>query len=246
MVMQYDGTAYHGFSRQKNAHTVQAEMEGALSATLGERVRVVPAGRTDAGVHALGQVVTFRTLATLPAPAIERALNARLPDDIVIVEAAEASRDFHARRSARRRCYRYTIWRGRQRNVWWRWYSHHVPGHLDVYAMRQASRLLIGRHDFRAFTTGAGKDVRPGRSTVRRVDRANWTEEQDFLYFDVCADGFLRQMVRGIVGTLLWVGRGKMPPTAFADLLTGAERVHAGPNAPARGLVLMQVEYESA
>ena len=246
LVLDYEGTSYRGFARQPGARTIQAELETALAAILQQRVRVTAAGRTDAGVHACGQVVSFRTTSQLSPLTVQRALNARLPDDIVVVEAAEAEPGFDARRSARRRCYRYTIWRGKHRNIWYRRYSYHVPGALDVEAMRRASRLLVGRHDFRAFITGWGRDGRPERSTQRHVVCADWTEAGDFLYFDICADGFLRHMVRGIVGTLLWVGRGKLPWEAVADLVDGAARSQAGPNAPAHGLTLVSVDYGRA
>lgn len=244
LVLEYEGSAYQGFALQPNGRTIQAELEAALSETLQERIRVVAAGRTDAGVHAAGQVVSFRTGSRYSPEVVQRALNARLPDDIVVVEAAEADPAFDARRSARRRWYRYTIWRGRYRSVWCRRLSYHLPARLDVAAMREAGRLLVGRHDFRAFATSWGTDWRPGRSTWRTVYQADWTEAQNRLYFDICADGFLRQMVRGIVGTLLWVGRGKWSQENVSSLLSGAPRGQAGPNVPAHGLTLMRVEYD--
>lgn len=242
--LQYDGTDYHGFSRQPNGRTIQAELEDALRETLGQVVAVVPAGRTDAGVHALGQVVSFETAAALESPEIGRALNARLPRDIVVLGVREERAGFNARRDARGRSYRYTLWRGRERNVWWRRYSYHYPGALDLAVMREASRLLLGRHDFQAFTTGWSKDWRPGRGTTRTISRADWTEDGDFLYFQIRADGFLRHMVRGIVGTLLWVGRGRLSLGAVEALLRGAPRGQAGPNAPPHGLALLHVHYE--
>lgn len=244
LVLHYDGSGFQGFARQPNARTIQAELEAALAATLQHRVRVVAAGRTDAGAHAAGQVVSFRTGATMGPDVLRRALNARLPADIAVVEAEEAAPDFHARRSARRRWYRYTIWRGKHRNVWCGRFSFHQPDRLDLEGVRAASRLLTGRHDFRAFATGWGRDGSPGRSTRRTVYRAEWTEAGEFLYFDICADGFLRQMVRGIVGTLLWVGRGKLSRDAVGELLSGGGRGQAGPNVPAHGLTLMGVDYE--
>lgn len=245
LLVQYDGTAFGGFARQPNARTIQEELERALGATLQHPVSVVPAGRTDAGVHALGQVVSFRASTKLEATVLQRALNARLPEDVVVLEVADAPPDFHAQRSALGRWYRYTLWRGQERTIWWHRYSHHVPESLDLEAMRIASRLLLGRHDFRAFASGTSEPPSPRRTTERRVYRADWTEAGNFLYFDICADGFLRQMVRGIVGTLLWVGRGRMAPGAMAELLAAADRSAAGPNAPARGLTLVHVEYES-
>lgn len=244
--MQYEGTAYGGFARQKNAPSIQAELETALSQTLERAMRVVGAGRTDAGVHAVGQVVSFTTTSALKLPALQRALNARLPDDIAVVEVDEAPHGFHARNSAVGRWYRYSIWRGAVRNVWWRRFSYHVRSPLDLSAMRQASSLLVGTHDFRAFASGGIAQASGRRGTVRKIYRADWTETQDFLYFDVRADGFLRQMVRGIVGTLLWVGRGKLSPNRVGELLVGADRAEAGPNAAAHGLTLMHVEYAGA
>jgi tRNA pseudouridine38-40 synthase len=171
-------------------------------------------------------------------------LNATLPGDIAVLDAQDAPPGFHARRSAVGRWYRYTIWRGTVRNVWWQRYSLHARKPLDVGAMRRATGLLEGNHDFRAFATGARPSPSSRRGTVRCVYRADWTECRDFLYVDIRADGFLRQMARGIVGTLLWVGRGRIPPERIGTLLAGADRAEAGPNAPALGLTLMHVEYE--
>lgn len=243
--LEYDGSAYAGFGLQPRRPTIQGEIERALAETLGERVRVTAAGRTDAGVHAAAQVVSFRTGSGLGVDALVRALNARLPEDVQVLAAADVPPDFDARRSALRRHYRYTIWRGDRRNLWWRRYCHHVPGPLDLAAMRAAAASLVGRHDFAAFASGLGED--PGvRSTVRTVEQAEWIEDGLLLHFAIAADAFLRHMVRAIVGTLLWVGRGRLDPPAVAAILAGRDRRRAGPNAPACGLMLVGVDYRDS
>lgn len=240
--LAYDGTEFAGFGLQPGRRTVQGEVERALAATLGHPVRVTPGGRTDAGVHASGQVLSFRTAARLPVEALARALNARLPEDILVLDARDAPPDFDARRSARRRRYRYAIWREPLRHLWLRRYCYHYPGPLDLERMRAAAALLVGRHDFRAFASGPAEEDRP-RSTVRTVESAEWTASGGFWYFDIAADGFLRQMVRAIVGTLLWAGAGRLSAEDVASILASRDRRRAGPNAPAHGLTLVGIDY---
>ena len=214
---------------------MQGEIERALAEICGEPIRITGAGRTDAGVHATGQVVDFRTASALDGEAIERGVNALLPKDIAISDVEEASEDFHSRFSATGRTYEYRIRRSRTRDPReWR-KEHWLPGTLDVAAMRAASGALIGRHDFAAFAAGVS-----GERTVRR---AEWSEAGELLRFEIEADAFLRGMVRGIVGTLLWVGRGKITVERFAEVVQSRDRTQAGPSAPAQGLCLIRVEY---
>jgi tRNA pseudouridine38-40 synthase len=244
MGLEYEGTSYHGFALQPNLRTVQGALEEALRRVLGHDVRVTAAGRTDSGVHARGQVVSFSTEARLPDAAIARAVNTFLPCDIVAADSVEVSQGFDARRCALRRSYRYTIWRGQRRDVWQRRFSTHVPDPLDVDAMRAAAERLTGQHDFTSFI-GHASQQRAGGSPVRRVTTAEWSIDGSLLHFDCAADAFARHMVRNMVGTLLSVGRRRRSPDGMREILWARDRRVAGPTAPARGLTLMSVDYEN-
>ncbi|TMC27208.1 MAG: tRNA pseudouridine(38-40) synthase TruA [Chloroflexi bacterium] len=214
---------------------MQGEIERALTEICAAPIRITGAGRTDAGVHATGQVIDFRTASALDGEAIERGVNALLSKDIAISDVEAASEDFHSRFSATGRTYEYRIRRSRTRDPReWR-KEHWLPGSLDVAAMKDASGSLIGRHDFAAFAAGVS-----GERTVRR---AEWSEAGELLRFEIEEEAFLRGMVRGIVGTLLWVGRGKITADRFAEVLRSRDRAQAGPSAPAQGLCLIRVEY---
>lgn len=242
LVVQYDGTAYAGFQRQKGQPTIQAELEKALSICCQEPIRVKGAGRTDAGVHARGQVVSFHTRGTIPRERIPFAMVGLLPRDIVVTEAEEVPIDFHARFSAKGKVYSYSFWLARFASPFWRRYTLHVPWALDRGAMEQAAAVLKGRHDFRAFR-GEGGRV---RSTVRTVRRCGWEElpgVPEVLRLTVEADGFLYHMVRVIAGTLLEVGRGRLPIEQVAAALESGDRTLAGPTLPPTGLCLEQVLY---
>lgn len=240
--LSYEGTAYHGFGVQPNRRTVQEVLEEALARSLGERVRVVAAGRTDAGVHASGQVVSFSTRGRLAAPDLLRATNARLPRDVHVDAAAEMPPTFDARRSALRRHYRYLIWSSPRSNLWWRRWAWHLTDRPDPRAMQAAADLLVGTHDFASFV-GHRSQEPTGRTTVRAVERAAWWREGELLGFEITASAFVRHMVRGIVGTLIEVGRGRLEPAQFGAILEAADRRRAGPNAPPHGLILTGVDY---
>ncbi len=242
LLLAYDGTAYQGFGIQPAAPTIQGVLERALAETLAEPVRVTAGGRTDSGVHAQGQVVSLRTTSRLAVDAVRRATNARLPDDILVRDVAEAPEGFDARRSALWRRYRYTLWREAEPNLWWRRYSYHLAAPLDLPAMRRASRRLLGRHDFAAFATHRSQASRSA-STVRTVYRVAWRRDGGFWHCEVVADAFLRHMVRSIVGTLLMVGRGEIDPPAVSAILRRGDRRLAGPTVPAHGLTLMEIAY---
>ena len=234
--MAYDGTDYAGFQVQSNAQTVQGELQRALSTVCDGAVRVTGAGRTDAGVHASGQVIDFRTASTLDGLSIGRGVNALLPEDIAVSALEPAAEDFHARFSATGRTYEYRIRHGRERDPLERRRELHVGAALDVAGMKDASARLVGRRDFSSFAAGPGG--------VRSVRRAEWCEHGDGqLRFEITADAFLRGMVRAIVGTLLWVGRGKIDARTFEGIVAANDRAMAGPSAPARGLCLIAVEY---
>lgn len=221
---------------QTNARTVQGELERALSQVCDEPVRITGAGRTDAGVHATGQVIDFRTASTLDRETMERGVNALLPEDIAISALEDAAEGFHSRFSATGRTYEYRIRNTATRAPLERHREHWLPGPLDVDAMRGASEALIGRWDFAAFAAGVAGE--------RGVRRAVWEREDDVLRFEIEAEAFLRGMVRGIVGTLIWVGRGKIGVDRFGEILRSRDRSLAGPSAPARGLCLVNVSYE--
>jgi len=240
LVVEYDGTCYHGFQLQAaDVPTVQGELERGLRQVTGIVTRVAGAGRTDRGVHAAGQVVSFRTRSALEAAVLQRALNAVLPADIAVLAAAELPPDFHARFSARSREYRYTILNRPVRTALERQLTYHVATPLDVAAMAEAARQLVGEHDFVSFAS-AGEKV---ASTVRRVLAADCRREGVKIYVDIAANAFLPHMVRNIVGTLLPVGTGRLDLPGFQEIFGARQRRQAGPTAPARGLCLMRVNY---
>jgi tRNA pseudouridine38-40 synthase len=240
--LAYEGTQYHGFGLQPSRRTIQEVLEEALARSLGERVRVTPAGRTDAGVHASGQVVSFTTRGRLAPPELLRAVNAHLPDDVLVHGAAEVPPELDARRSALRRHYRYLIWRQRLPSLLWRRWSWHQTDRLDLSAMAEATRHLLGTRDFASFAGHLAQEP-AGRTTVRTVERADWWQDGDLIGFEITANAFLRHMVRGIVGTLIQVGRGRLDPAQFAEIVAAADRRTAGPNAPPHGLILVGVDF---
>jgi tRNA pseudouridine38-40 synthase len=243
LTLSYDGTDFHGWQTQPGLRTVQETLEAALADLTGEqRVRVNASGRTDTGVHAVGQVVNVRTECKLLPDVVLRAVNARLPEDVVIREAAEASPDFDANRHAVRKCYRYIIHDGPVPDLFMRRYCHHTRhGRLDNDAMSRAARALHGTHDFRCFETEW-----PNRaSSVRTIARLAVNRLGDWIWLDVEADGFLYNMVRAIAGTLINVGRGFWPEEEVAAIVAAGDRTRAGPTAPPQGLFLMRVTYPS-
>ena len=240
LTVGYRGTRYAGWSRTPGQATVQAALEAALASALGHPVHATAAGRTDAGVHADGQVVSFETSSPMPCDGLRRVVRPHLPDDIWIVDATEVAPDFDARRSALRRWYRYAIWRGGVPPAAWQGRCLEEPRTLDVDAMRAGASVLLGRHDFASLVTQPSV----ARSTLRTVFAADWLDVNGaLLQFEICADAFLKQMVRTIVGSLLWVGVGRWTPEHFATALGSADRRAAGPNAPALGLSLYRIEY---
>jgi tRNA pseudouridine38-40 synthase len=241
-VVAYDGTDYGGFQSQANAPTVQAALEAALAQVTQETIAVLAAGRTDAGVHAVGQIIAFDTAWRHRLGDLQRALNAVLPIDIAILEVEEAAADFHPRYDARSRHYRYSLYNAPVRRPLGRRHSLHVAAPLDVAMMQRAARSLVGEHDFATFGRPPQNRKRSG-ITVRRVLMAEWSGEPPWLAFDIEANAFLYRMVRSIVGTLLQVGRGRMSLEGFAAALAACDRSLAGPTAPPHGLCLMEVKY---
>ena len=245
LTLAYDGTANAGWQVQQGRVTVQEVLETAIEKVTGRRVRTIASGRTDAGVHALGQVVGFATESNLPTEVLQRALNAELPRDVAVLHVAEVSDGFHAIRDAVRKRYRYVIRDGPVRDVFRLRYCWHYPrGRLDAEAMARAAGTLLGTHDFSSFET-SGAERKDSIRTIDelRVERGRG-EEQHSIMIEVEADGFLYNMVRAIVGTLVEVGRGARPESWVADVLAAADRRTAGPTAPPQGLFLVRVDYE--
>lgn len=241
LILEYDGGQYHGWQRQKNALTLQEILENCLGRLTGEELRVHSSGRTDAGVHAVGQVANFRTSSSLPLSVFQRGLNSLLPRDFVVKEAAEAPDEFHARYSALAKTYEYRLLTRPIRSplshnyCWW------LPKSLDLNSLRRATSFLGGEHDFSAFQASGSSIKNP----VRRVMAAYWAQAPGgWLIFRITANGFLRGMVRTLVGTLVEMGIGRRQPAEIIDILASRDRRRAGPSAPAKGLYLLEVFYQ--
>jgi tRNA pseudouridine38-40 synthase len=241
LTLSYDGTDFHGWQTQPGLRTVQETLECALAELTGEeRVRVNASGRTDTGVHAVGQVVNFRSEVRLAPEVILRALNAHLPPDVVVREAAEVPDSFDANRDAKRKLYRYLIHDAAVPDLFMRRYCCHSRHRLDAAAMARAAAALRGTHDFRCFETEW-----PNRaSSVRTVTHLAVNRLGDWIWLDVEADGFLYNMVRAVAGTLMNIGRGYWPESQVKEILEACDRTRAGPTAPAQGLFLMRVSYD--
>jgi tRNA pseudouridine38-40 synthase len=241
--LAYDGSAYLGFQRQAgDSPTIQAALERAIVAVTGQEARVLGAGRTDAGVHASGQVIAFDVVWRHGAEALMRALNAALPDDIALLDIALAAPDFHPRFDARSRVYRYVVYQSPQRHPLLRQHTWHVREALDGAALNTAAARLLGRHDFAAF----GRPPQ-GENTVREVYRSVWTlseaERGRLWTYQIEANAFLQHMVRRIVGMLVTVGRGDLTVEGFEAVLRGADLAAARVLAPPQGLTLAAVRY---
>jgi tRNA pseudouridine38-40 synthase len=250
LVVEYDGSALCGWQRQDNGPTVQGHLEAALAQLLQQAVVCTGASRTDAGVHARGQVASFRTDRAIPLHGIRRGLNSLLPDTIVVSDAREAPDDFHPRFSATGKHYRYTILVRPARSPRWRERAWHVPEALDLDAMRAAAAVLVGEHDFSAFRA-AGCTA---KTTTRRIDAIDLSiapelagsdaDPGQLLTIDVRGNAFLRMMVRIVVGTLVEVGTGRWTAPQVAEILAAKDRTRAGKTAPAHGLELVSVRYD--
>ena len=240
LIMEYEGTHYHGFQLQADLPTIQSETEKALWKLTGERTRVMMASRTDTGVHAKGQVVSFRTKSSLPPQTFVNALNYHLPKDIAIKAAYRVDDSFNVRRSALSREYNYYILNSPTRSPLRRSFACLIRGHLDIEAMNQACQALIGKHDFTSFASSIGDEI---KNTVRRVYRAEVKKHGDTIIFNIVANSFLTHQVRNTIGALIKVGQGKMSIDEFHRILEAKKPGLAGPTAPARGLCLMQINY---
>jgi len=240
VVVQYDGTDCFGFQYQPRVPTIQGELERVLSKIVKERVTVYGSGRTDAGVHAVGQVINFRTEGTIPVERLCIAMNSLLPASIAAVAAEEVEEDFHARYSARRRFYSYDVLQSSYRNAMLGRFTWHIRRPLDVEAMNEAAAYLVGVHDFSSFSCA---DREEGGSAIRDVSELGVARRGEHVIIEVKANAFLRSMVRVIVGTLVEVGLTERSASEVLDILEARDRRRAGKTAPARGLCLMEVEY---
>ena len=239
LTIEYDGTNYCGWQKQNNEKTIQEEIEKAIYKAVGEVVEVIGSSRTDAGVHARKMVANFKTNATIPFDKFKYAINDKLPDDIAMIESEEVSEDFHARYDSKGKTYCYSIINRQQKPAIGRNYVYHFKWDLDIEKMREACKYFIGKHDFKAFRS-LGSSV---KTTERTIKELYIESEGEKINIFITADGFLYNMVRIIVGTLLKVGRGKIPVEDIEKIILLGDRKKAGPCVPAQGLILEKVYY---
>lgn len=236
----YEGTRYQGWQKQESSeNTIQGKLENLISRMCNEEIAVQGSGRTDAGVHALGQIVNFHTSCNMSTDEMLSYMNQYLPEDIAVVEIAEVSERFHSRLNAKGKRYSYRVWNSAIPNVFYRRYAYTVTEKLDIEAMRRAAQYFLGEHDFKSFTsTRKGK-----KSTVRRIDRIDIIKEGDLLTFTFEGNGFLYHMIRILVGTLLEVGTGERMSDSIPEILAAKNRETAGALVPGKGLLLEEVFY---
>lgn len=239
LTLEYDGTNYCGFQRQKNRPTIQSQVEEALEKVCHQHVAIVSSGRTDSGVHARGHVISFTLNTQLSCANLLKGLNSHLPRDIAVVKVVRGPGSFHAQYSAKRKIYRYEVYNAPVMSPLKRFYAYHYPYELCVADMRAAAEYVTGTHDFRSF---AAKN-KEKENTIRTIKSIHVMKKGNSVFFTFEGDGFLYNMVRVLVGTLLHVGRGKMCPQEIETVLSSLRREHAGPTVPGHGLVLMRVIY---
>lgn len=238
LTIQYDGTKYCGWQKQPNSSGIQGTIEYAIYEITKEKVNIIGSGRTDAGVHALGQVANFKTNSNIPAARIPDALNAKLPKDISIIDCQEVSDDFHSRYSATGKIYRYLIYNKPYRSPLYKDISYHVRYDLDIEEMRVEAQSLLGTHEFKGFMS-SGSSV---KDTVRTIHNISIEESGDLIVLEVEGNGFLYNMVRILVGTLVDIGRGRIDKP-LEEIIASQDRGEAGHTAPAHGLFLKKVHY---
>lgn len=240
LTIEYDGTGYHGWQIQPNARTVQGTLEEKISTITGEKISLVASGRTDAGVHALGQVANFKTESRIPLSALKRGVNSLLPNDIAVKRAEGVKEGFHARFSAKSKLYEYRILNSPVPSPIERNFSWHVFRGLDVGKMSAAAQVLLGKHDFSSFRSAQSDNLNPVRTLMEvKIGR----KRNQIIVIRMRADAFLKQMVRNIVGSLVDVGKGKTDPAYFKEVLEARDRARAGMTAPPHGLFLVEVDY---
>lgn len=241
LIIEYDGSHYHGFQFQDNAHSVQEELERVLSKVCGEKIKVSASGRTDAGVHALGQVVAFNTASSIPGDRFIYALNSFLAEDVRVLASEEVAKDFHPRFHACNKHYAYYIYRLSTRKAFLSPYAYCYDMPLDLEEMTKAASFFIGRHNFKAFCSSGSNAGKFERTVIS----SSLSIHSSYLRFDIEANAFLYNMVRIIVGTLIEVGRGRIKAIDIADIIASQERKRAGATAPPQGLYLVNVNYSS-
>lgn len=239
LTIEYDGTNYFGWQKQKDKPTIQEAIEVAIASITKEEVEVIGSSRTDAGVHAKGFVANFKSTSKVPPNKFREALNTKLPDDIVILKSEKVTDDFHSRFNAKGKTYEYNILNTEVPSALLRNYSYNTRFELDVNTMKEAAKYFVGKHDFIAFRS-QGSSV---QGTVRTIFDLKVEENEKIIKISVSGDGFLYNMVRIIVGTLIEVGRGKILPQHIATIITSKDRKLAGPCVPAKGLLLKEVYY---
>jgi tRNA pseudouridine38-40 synthase len=239
LVLSYDGSVYHGFQIQPNRNTIQQVLQEGIESLVGHPVHIIGSGRTDAGVHARGQVVNFRTMSGIPVERWVQAINSKLPSTIVVKSVDEVPLDFHARKSAKRKTYRYSIRQAETPDVFHRRWEWHIRKPLDVALMKKAAKLFLGEHDFTSFCSVKTEiDYR-----VRTIYRSEWIQQGEVLHYFVEGSGFLYNMVRIIVGTMVEIGEGKRTVDKLQQIVEARDRRVAGPTAPSDGLILWEVKY---
>lgn len=237
LTIEYDGTHFSGWQRQAKERTVQGELEKALRKLIAEKVTLIAAGRTDAGVHALGQVANFKTKSRLPIAKFVPAINSLLPKDILVKKAQEVSLKFNSRRDAKSKAYRYRIFLGQtalQKEYLWPYRFQ-----ISLPQVGKATKLIVGKHDFTSFCVAKSRK----ESNICIIKKAVWKKSGNMLEFEIEGDRFLRSMIRILVGTLMELGRERITPTKFKEIIAARDRRRAGPTAPACGLYLVQVKY---
>lgn len=239
LTVAYDGTAYNGWQVQPNGKTIEGELNRALSFLFGETIEVIGASRTDAGVHALGNIAVFDTGARMPADKIAYALNQRLPEDIRVRKSEEVEPDFHPRKCESIKTYEYRIYHDKFPLPTRQLYTHYSYADFDLLAMREAAAYLTGEHDFKSFCASGSQ----AETTVRTIYTADVREEGNEIVIQISGNGFLYNMVRIIAGTLMAAGQGVFPPEHMREIIAARDRSAAGPTAPARGLTLISYEF---
>ncbi|TYQ15151.1 UNVERIFIED_CONTAM: tRNA pseudouridine38-40 synthase [Acetivibrio alkalicellulosi] len=239
LIIEYEGTNYHGWQIQKNAKTVQSTIEKAIKGLTGEEIKLTASSRTDFGVHAYGQTANFKTHSSIPADRFSYALNKMLPDDIVIKQSEEVEIDFHARYNAKGKKYRYIIYNSQFPSAILRNRAYHIPFKLNFENMKEGASFFCGTHDFSAFKS-SGSSV---KTSIRTITEISLVKNEDIIKMEIAGDGFLYNMVRIIAGTLVDVGMGRIESKDIIGIIEGRDRKKAGRTAPAQGLYLLEVYY---